>query len=487
MLTVVDFHIHSRYSRACSQDLTLANLDVWAKKKGIDVLGTGDATHPKWRESIREELVEVGGGLYARSRSQPPRHDASLVTPLPESSSGQALEEVGDNTKPTLFLLSAEVASIYKMGDKVRRVHNLLFFPSLASLDRLVEVLEKRGVNLRSDGRPIMGVNCRDLFAMCKDVDERVEVVPAHAWTPHFGVFGSLSGFDSLEECYGDYAKYIFAIETGLSSDPKMNWQVSGLDNISLISNSDAHSLRKLGREANVFDLDEVSYDSIFGALKKKDLKKFLYTIEFFPEEGKYHLDGHADCKISMMPSESKKRGGICPVCGKKLLLGVMNRVNALGDREYGFVPKRSVPFKSAIPLEEIIAETFGVGVGSKKVGAMYEEMIAKMSNFQFPPMMNRDLATISKGGRNSPRPSLTPREGEKQRWLTGEFGILLDMPREELEKISTPQIAESIMRVRDGNVYIHGGYDGVFGKIQIYSDEEREKIGGKGKQKSLF
>jgi uncharacterized protein (TIGR00375 family) len=423
MKIITDFHIHSKYARACSKDLIPENLALWADKKGIGVLGTGDFTHPAWISELKENLVESKPGLYKLKNS---------------------------DTK-SLFMLTGELASIYKQGDKVRRVHNLVFAPNFAAADKFISLLEKRGVNLRSDGRPIMGVPCEELVKIAKDADEQMEVIPSHAWTPHFGVFGSLSGFDSLSEAYGEMSKYIFAIETGLSSDPKMNWQVGELNNITLISNSDAHSLRKLGREANVFDIDEkdLSYSKIIEILKHPKGNEFLETIEFFPEEGKYHLDGHADCKFSCEPSQTKKLGGICPVCKKKLLRGVMSRVDDLSN--FSVIPAqagiRRVPFRSIIPLEEIIAETFGVGTASKKVVAQYENMV-----------------------------NLIP-----------EFKILLDASREKIEQISTKQLAESIMRVREGKVQLAGGYDGIFGKIQIYSSAEREKMSLKPKQQNLF
>jgi len=421
MHAIIDFHIHSKYSRACSKDLIPENLAVWADKKGISVLGTGDFTHPVWLKELKESLIEAKPGLYKLKNS---------------------------DTR-ALFMLTAELASIYKQGDKVRRVHNLVFAPNFTAAEKLITLLEARKVNLKSDGRPIMGMPCEELLKMCKDADENIELVPAHAWTPHFGVFGSLSGFDSLEEAFGSMTEHIFAIETGLSSDPKMNWQVPALDNIALISNSDAHSLRKLGREANVFNMDEqkLSYQEIIRILKEKNKSEFLETIEFFPEEGKYHLDGHADCKFSCEPSETKKLGGICPVCKNKLLRGVMARVEDLGQRDYGFTPKNHIPFRSIIPLEEIIAETLGVGTASKKVAVQYEEMVAQVP----------------------------------------EFEILLDTPREKLGQIASLQLAESIMRVREGKVQLAGGYDGVFGRIQIYSLEEREKMSLKPKQRHLF
>jgi uncharacterized protein (TIGR00375 family) len=425
MRIIADLQIHSKYSRACSQELNPKNIGLWADKKGIGIIGTGDFTHPKWLAELKENLQEVNPGLY----------------------------QLRDKSSGAFFMCTAEVSSIYKQGDKVRRVHNMIFAPNFEAVDRIISGLEKAGANLKADGRPIMGVHCDDLVKIVKEASPQAEVVPAHAWTPHFGVFGSLSGFDSLEEAFGDQAKYIRAIETGLSSDPKMNWQISGLDKYSLTSNSDAHSLRKIGREANVFEIDseKLSYSEIISALYSKDLARFLFTIEFFPEEGKYHLDGHADCKFSCGPEQTKKLGGICPVCGKKLLVGVLNRVDKLADRDFGFIPPRVVPFKSVIPLQEVIADVFGVGVSSKRVLAMYEQMVG---------------SAVSK---------------------TNEFEILLDMDENQIAKISTAEIAQAIIRVRNGQVNLDGGYDGVFGKIHIYSDEEREKLFKKTKQNTLF
>lgn len=421
MRIIADLQIHSKYSRACSQDLNPKNIGHWADKKGIAVIGSGDFTHPKWLLELKSELEEVKPGLY----------------------------QLRDKSAGAYFMLTSEVSSIYKQGDKVRRVHNMIFAPSFEAVDRIIAGLEKAGANLKADGRPIMGVHCDDLVKIVKSASSEAEVIPAHAWTPHFGVFGSLSGFDSIEEAFGDQAKYIRAIETGLSSDPKMNWQISGLDNYSLTSNSDAHSLRKIGREANVFEMadDKLSYSEIIGTLYSKDPTRFLYTIEFFPEEGKYHLDGHRDCKFSCLPSQTKKLKGICPVCGKKLLVGVLNRVDELADREFGFVPPRSVPYKNLIPLEEVIADTLNVGTSSKKVLQMYEQMVVEHR----------------------------------------EFEILLDLEEHQLLKITTPEIAAAVIRVRQGNINIEGGYDGVFGKVHIFTEKEREKLFKKTKQAALF
>lgn len=421
MRIIADLHIHSGHARACSKDLIPENIALWADKKGIGLAGAGDFTHPQARAELQEALAEAEPGLY----------------------------RLKNGSSQARFMLTAELSSIYKQGDKVRRIHNLVYAPSFAAAEALVQKLEARGVNLKSDGRPIMGVPAGELLKICKDADPDIELVPGHAWTPHFGLFGSLSGFNSIEEAFGDQAKHVFAVETGLSSDPAMNWQVSQLDNIALISNSDAHSLRKIGREANVFDLSEseFSYRGIMDAIRSSDLKKFLYTIEFFPEEGKYHLDGHRDHKFSCLPEETKRYGGICPVCGKKLLRGVLSRVDDLASRPLGARPPRSVPFKNAIPLEEVIAETLGVGVASKKVMVDYERLVAQ----------------------------------------NPEFEILLDLPREELDALAGEALSESIIRVREGQVNIEPGYDGLFGKIQIYSDEEKAALRKKPAQPTLF
>ena len=438
MRIIADLQIHSKYSRACSQELNPKNIGLWADKKGIGVIGTGDFTHPKWLMELKENLEEVKPGLY-KLRSPDGAHQDSRWAP-----SGEWVK----------FMLTAEVSSIYKQGDKVRRVHNMIFAPNFAAVDKIIAGLEKTGANLKADGRPIMGVHCDDLVKIVKEASPEAEVIPAHAWTPHFGVFGSLSGFNSIEEAFNDQAKYIKAIETGLSSDPKMNWQISGLDKYSLTSNSDAHSLRKIGREANVFEIsdEKLSYAEIIGALYSKDPARFLFTIEFFPEEGKYHLDGHRDCKFSCLPQQTKKLKGICPVCGKKLLVGVLNRVDELADRDFGFTPPRAIPFKSVIPLQEVIAETLEVGTASKKVVSMYENMI------------NRRI-------------------GESENRTTNEFEILLDLDENQIAAISSSDIAKSILRVRSGQVHVEGGYDGVFGKIHLYPDTNSRP----NSQKALF
>jgi len=394
-----DFHIHSKYSRAVSPAMNLANIDRWAKVKGIKVVGTGDFTHPLWFEEIKGELEPAESGLFKFKG-----YDFG-----------------------TRFLLTSEISCIYKKKGKVRKTHIIIFAPSIEVVEKINAKLGEIG-NLHSDGRPILGLDSKELLKIVLSADENCLFVPAHAWTPWFSVFGSKSGFDSLEECFDEDVKNIYAIETGLSSDPAMNWRVSNLDKVSLISNSDAHSLAKIGREANVFDT-ELNYESIIETIKTKNKKKFLYTIEFFPEEGKYHYDGHALCNFSCSPKESKKYNNICPKCKKPLIIGVLNRVEELADRPEGFVPKNAIPYKSLIPLNEIIAESLGVSLASKEVVKHYNNLI---------------------------------------NGLGSELEILLDVNEKEIEKKSLLKIAAAIMKVRKGEVVIDPGYDGIFGKIKI-------------------
>ena len=421
MKFIGDFHIHSKYSRAVSPLMDLENLDRWAKIKGLKVLGTGDFTHPKWFEDIKKELEPAEPGLFCA------RGASAVGGKLKNSDSG------------TRFLLTSEISCIYSKGGKVRKIHIVVFAPSIDAVEKINEKLNKIG-NLHSDGRPILGLDAKELAKIVLDAHRDCLVVPAHAWTPWFSVFGSKSGFDSLEECFEDYTKYIYAIETGLSSDPAMNWRLSQLDKITLISNSDAHSLPKIGREANVFDT-ELSYQGIAEALKTKNKNKFLYTIEFFPEEGKYHYDGHRLCNLSLTPQQSKKYNNICPKCGKPLVIGVLNRVEKLADRPEGFLPKNAIPFKSLIPLNEVIAESIGVSVASKEVLKHYNNLIKNLGN---------------------------------------EFKILLESTKKEIEKESLPEIAEGVVKMREGKVSIEPGYDGVYGKIKIFSDKNKSKISKK-------
>jgi len=420
MRFIADFHIHSKYSRATARDMDLESLDKWAKIKGIKVLGTGDFTHPEWFKNLKSKLEPAEPGLFR-------------------------LKSEARSTKfETRFILTTEISCIYSKKNKVRKIHIIVFAPSFDAVEKINTHLGWIG-NLKSDGRPILGLDAKELAKIVLGISEDCFVVPAHAWTPWFSIFGSKSGFNSIEECFEEYSKYIYAIESGLSSDPAMNWRLSALDKIAVISNSDCHSPSKIGREANVFDLPFLSYSSIITAIKSKDPQNFLYTIEFFPEEGKYHYDGHRVCGISLSPEESKKYNNICPTCGKQLTIGVMNRVAELADRPIGFKPDNAIPFKSLVPLEEIIAESLGVGTASKQVAKEYKELIKKLGS---------------------------------------EFNVLLETSAGDLEKATMPEIAEGIKKVREGKIFIEPGYDGVYGKIKIFSQGEQKKA---VKQKTLF
>jgi uncharacterized protein (TIGR00375 family) len=407
MQFIADLHIHSKYSRATSRDMDVDALAVWAKRKGIKLMGTGDFTHPLYLLELRSKLVPSGDGLYALKTD-------------PEG---------------TRFMLTAEVSNMYTQGGKGRRIHTLIFAPSLETAEQISGKLGKYG-KIASDGRPIFGFSAKDLVKMILDISNDCLLIPAHAWTPWFSVFGANSGFQSLAECFEEETRNIRAIETGLSSDPEMNWRLSALDEITLISNSDAHSPSKIGREANIFNCD-LSYAAITGAIRRKDPRKFLFTIEFFPEEGKYHYDGHRNCNILFAPKETKKHKGLCPVCGKRLTVGVMNRVDELADRKEGTVPDKAIPAMHMVPLDEIIADAFGVGNNAVSVEREY-------------------LRLVEKGG--------------------SEFNILMELSPEDLATFTPPMILEGILRVREGRLNITPGYDGVFGKVQIFSPQEREK-----------
>ncbi|MFC1810356.1 endonuclease Q family protein [Patescibacteria group bacterium] len=413
-----DLHIHSKYSRATSKQMDLENLYKWAQLKGIRVIGTGDFTHPEWFVELSDKLEPAEDGLYK----------------LKDSIAREIDKEVPVSCKAEVrFLLSVEISSIYSKGEKCRKVHNIVFAPSLKEASKINSELQKIG-NLKSDGRPILGLDSKKLLEICLGVSDRCYVVPAHIWTPHFAMFGSKTGFDSIEECFDELSDKIFAVETGLSSDPPMNWRLSKLDNVTLISNSDAHSPIKLARELNVFDC-ELSYDEMFNAIKEGNGKKFLGTIEFFPEEGKYHYDGHRVCEYSCNPQESIKNDLNCPECGKPLILGTMHRVSELADRVKGGEHKRAFPFKYSIPLYEIISEAYKVGVNSKKVMNEYHNLITKIGN---------------------------------------EMYILLEAPLKDIEKETDLFIVEGIKRVREGNVYVKPGFDGEFGKISIFKDNDK-------------
>lgn len=413
MQRILDLHIHSKYSRATSPQMNVIVLDEWAKKKGIDIMATGDFTHPDYLKELKENLVEDGSGLLTLKQVQ------------------------GDRS--VRFILSAEIACIYKDKDKTRRLHICLLAPDFVTVDKINKSLKDLKCNLRSDGRPIIGLSVKDLAQVCFEANEKTLVIPAHIWTPWFALFGSKSGYDRMEDCFEELTPFIYAVETGLSSDPEMNWRLSALDNINLISNSDAHSPRNIGREANVFEMKEDTYDEIYDILRVKDKKRFLYTIEFFPQEGMYHADGHRECKFSCSPEESKiKYKNICPICKKPLTLGVEYRVDDLADRELGFVPENAVPFKSLVPLEELIAESFQQGKNTKKVQEMFNKMLEKGKS---------------------------------------EFDILLNADREKIKSISNDNIAEAIQRVREGKVIKIPGFDGQYGIIKVFNEAESKNL----------
>ena len=450
MKFVADLHLHSKYSRAVSQNMTLENIAKYAQFKGISVVATGDFTHPFWFDQLKSQLEEVGNGLYR-------------------------LKSISDKsgTQEIQFLLSCEISSIYSQGGKGRRIHNLFFFPSLAAVSKFNKKLLDKKANLRSDGRPIVGIPSRDLAQIALSCDEKVLIIPAHIWTPWFSLYGSFSGFDSIEECFGDMAKYIYGIETGLSSDPAMNWQIADLENRAILSSSDAHSLLKMGREATVFEGKDVSYGSIYNAVKRSgelksdsdsDSSRIAFTIEFHPEEGKYHYTGHRDCNFSQSPEETAKAGDICAVCGRKLTIGVMHRVEQLKARNlkqetrnmngvrwvYPQGNKRP-PYVSLVPLSEILSEALESGVTSKRV-------------------MDQYLVLVKAFG--------------------SEFNVLLKADIEQITNVSSTKIAQGIEKVRAGDIVIEPGYDGKFGVVKIWNQEgpdKTEKTEAEEKQLNLF
>lgn len=415
-----DLHIHSRYSRATSRDCTPEYLDLWAGKKGIDIIGTGDFTHPAWRAELAEKLEPAEEGLYVLKKEY-------------------RLE--GAPSRQPRFVVTGEISSIYKKGDRVRKVHSLLLLPDLEAADALARRLELIG-NIHSDGRPILGLPCRDLLEIMLETSPGGIYVPAHIWTPHFSMFGAFSGFDTVEECFEDLTPHIRALETGLSSDPPMNWRVSALDRFHLISNSDAHSPAKLGREANLFDI-ELSYDGLSDAISNG--KGLAGTIEFFPEEGKYHFDGHRKCGLCISPSETAQYGNKCPVCGKKITIGVLNRVEQLADREEGYILPTGRPFESLVPLLEVIGASTGISPAGKKAMEQYEHLTKALGS---------------------------------------EFSILREIPVEDIRKTAGPLIAEGIQRLRSGQVERTPGFDGEYGKIGLLTPED---ISGLEGQISLF
>jgi len=443
MQVIADLHFHSKYSRAVSPDMVLPEIARWAVVKGIDLVTTTDFTHPLWLREIRANLEEVEEGTY-RLKGQ----------------------------KKPLFILTTEISSIYTQGGRLRRIHNLVFAPNLEEAGRIEEQLASRG-NVMSDGRPIFGLSAREITEIILDISPESLIIPAHAWTPHFSLYGSESGFDSMEECFGNMAKNIYAIETGLSSDPAMNWRIGELDNRSIISCSDAHSGAKLGREATVFAPSEngtsnLSYENIRKAIMQQPGGlKISHTIEFYPEEGKYHYTGHRNCQVKQSPEQTRKLGTACPVCGKGLTVGVMHRVEQLATREipnskfqitndeYGvkWIGYESrPPYVMLVPLLEILAEAMGSSVSGQKATNEYKKLTSSFG---------------------------------------GEFNVLLTTKLEEISKVSGPRVTEAIKKIRSGDIVVDPGYDGIFGTVKIWpfvdaqgkpSDSEEEK-----EQLSLF
>lgn len=423
MRFIADLHIHSKYSRATSREMSPESIWKWAQLKGISVIGTGDFTHPEWFRELHEKTEPAGNGLFSlkkkfRTDDVPPSCRADVS-----------------------FLLTAEISCIYRKNDKTRKIHSIVFSPDFTAAEKINAALSKIG-NLKADGRPILGLDAKKLLRIVLDASPDAMLIPAHAWTPHFSVFGASSGFDSLEECFEELAPHICAIETGLSSDPSMNWRLSALDRITLISNSDAHSPGKIGREANIFDTD-VSYSAIIESLRTKT--GFAGTIEFFPEEGKYHHDGHRLCGVSLPPRETIKHNYLCPVCGRKVTVGVLHRVEKLADRDVGAKPDNAPGYHSIIPLPEIISEVLKVGVSSKAVTKEYFSLIENLGS---------------------------------------EFKILMDVPLIDIEKNSSPRLREAIDKVRSGDIRIAPGFDGEFGRIKIFENLELKRPKG---QKLLF
>lgn len=420
---IADLHIHSRYSRATSKDCTPEHLDLWARRKGIGIVGSGDFTHPAWRQELEEKLEPAGNGFYVL------KDEYRIADPF-----------LADTVRPQ-FVITGEISSIYKKNGKVRKVHSLILLPGLEEAKIVSHKLEAIG-NIHSDGRPILGLDCHDLLEILLELCPGAVYVPAHIWTPHFSLFGAFSGFDSVEECYGDLSCHIHAMETGLSSDPPMNWRVSSLDRYQLISNSDAHSPAKLGREANLLDIP-LSYEGLQDAIRTG--KGLMGTIEFFPEEGKYHYDGHRKCGVCLSPTDAEKYGGTCPVCGRKLTIGVSHRIEQMADREEGYRKEHGARYESLVPLPEIIGASVGYSAASAKVLKEYQNML---------------------------------------KCLGPEFHILREIPLEEIRSVSGMLISEGIGKLREGKVTRIPGFDGQYGIIRLFTPQELDRLNG---QLSLF
>jgi len=420
MRFVADLHIHSKFSRATSRDTTLDALAYWAKIKGLSLLATADFTHPEWLFLAKQKLEPQGNGFFRLKNIVPPENEH--------------LKNISLTPSHISFILSAEISFIYSKKGRVRKIHLLLLAPDFESVDKINGRLSGIG-NLRSDGRPILGLDAKEFVKIISDSCPRCVVIPAHIWTPWFSLFGANSGFDSIEECFEEMTPFIFALETGLSSDPAMNWRLSSLDKYALVSNSDAHSPSRVGREANVFDTN-FSYDGLVEAIRSRDPTKFLYTVEFFPEEGKYHFDGHRKCQVIFSPRETIQQQYICPKCGKRLTVGVMHRVETLADRDQGDPSPLRIPYKNLIPLNEVIAQAVNKTSECKSVWEIYFRFIHEFGD---------------------------------------EHRILTEIPIAELRREAPERVSLAVEKMRNGHVKIIPGHDGVFGKISLFDEEAPE------------
>jgi len=430
MKFVADLHIHSKFSRATSRDMTFDNIAFWAKAKGISLVASSDFTHPEWFFLTKEKLEPAGNGFFRLKNAQPPANDHLKGFVL--------------RPDDVHFVLSTEISFIYSKRGKVRKVHLLVLAPDLESVEKINSRLNGLG-NLRSDGRPILGMDARQFVKIVVDSCPKCVVIPSHIWTPWFSLFGANSGFDAIEECFEEMTPAIFALETGLSSDPPMNWRLSALDKYTLVSNSDAHSPSRLGREANVFDT-EFSYKGLVDALRTRDPARFLHTIEFFPEEGKYHYDGHRKCGVVFSPKESAAHRDLCPKCGKHLTIGVMHRVEDLADREEGARPPLRIPFRNLIPLNEVVAAAIDKTPECQSAWDLYFRLVHEFGSEQ---------------------------------------AVLTEVPISDLARIQPERLSQGIDRMRRGLVKISPGHDGFYGQVSIFeADLSEEPSGG---QLALF
>jgi len=431
MKFIADLHLHSKFSRATSRDMTFDMMAWWAKVKGITLLATADFTHPEWFFLTKQKLESTGNGFFHLKNPQQPENEY--------------LRTVAFSPHDVSFILSTEISFIYSKKGKVRKVHLLVLAPDFESVEKINGRLAQLGGNLRSDGRPILGMDAKTFVKLVADLCPRCVVIPSHIWTPWFSLFGANSGFDAIEECFEEMTPFIFALETGLSSDPPMNWRLSALDKYTLVSNSDAHSPSKIGREANAFDT-EFSYKGLVEAIRSKDPAKFLYTIEFFPEEGKYHYDGHRKCDVLLSPRESIAHRDLCPKCGKRLTIGVMHRVEELADREEVRDSGLRIPYKNLIPLNEIIAEACQKTPECQSVWDIYFRFIHEFGNEQ---------------------------------------KILADVAVSELRRIPPEKVGRGIDHMRKNLVKILPGHDGFYGIVRLFEEEEDQAAAGG--QLSLF